>query len=126
MRLGTNQDAPTSEIIPSVGQGVIALQCRKEDIKIQDILKNINHTNTKTCVEAERNILKVLEGDCETAIGAYAQIKDGKISLEAELFSLDGKKRFYLKSSNEVNSASLLGKEMGKILKEKSENSYKK
>ena len=94
--------------------------------QIQDILKDINHTNTKTCVEAERNILKVLEGDCETAIGAYAQIKDGKISLEAELFSLDGKRRFYLKSSNEVNSASLLGKEMGKILKEKSENSYKK
>ena len=121
-----SQKFSTSEIIPSVGQGVIALQCRKEDIKIQDILKNINHTNTKTCVEAERNILKVLEGDCETAIGAYAQIKDGKISVEAELFSLDGKKRFYLKSSNEVNSASLLGKEMGKILKEKSENSYKK
>ncbi|MFL2879207.1 MAG: hydroxymethylbilane synthase [Candidatus Pelagibacter sp.] len=121
-----SQKFSTSEIIPSVGQGVIALQCRKEDIKIQDILKNINHTNTKTCVEAERNILKVLEGDCETAIGAYAQIKDGKISLEAELFSLDGKRRFYLKSSNEVNSASLLGKEMGKILKEKSENSYKK
>ena len=121
-----SQKFSTSEIIPSVGQGVIALQCRKEDIKIQDILKNINHVNTKTCVEAERNILKVLEGDCETAIGAYAQIKDGKILVEAELFSLDGKKRFYLKSSNEVNSAGLLGKEMGKILKEKSENSYKK
>ena len=89
-----SQKFSTSEIIPSVGQGVIALQCRKEDIKIQDILKNINHTNTKSCVEAERNILKVLEGDCETAIGAYAQIKDGKISVEAELFSLDGKKRF--------------------------------
>ena len=121
-----SQKFSTSEIIPSVGQGVIALQCRKEDIKIQDILKNINHTNTKSCVEAERNILKVLEGDCETAIGAHAQITDGKISVEAELFSLDGKKRFYLKSSKEVNSAGLLGKEVGKILKEKSENSYKK
>ena len=67
-----------------------------------------------------------MEGDCETAIGAHAQITDGKISVEAELFSLDGKKRFYLKSSKEVNSAGLLGKEVGKILKEKSENSYKK
>ena len=121
-----SQKFSTSEIIPSVGQGVIALQCRKEDIETQDILKNINHINTKSCVEAERNILKVLEGDCETAIGAHAQITDGKISVEAELFSLDGKKRFYLKSSKEVNSASLLGKEVGKILKEKSENSYKK
>ena len=121
-----SQKFSTSEIIPSVGQGVIALQCRKEDIETQDILKNINHINTKSCVEAERNILKVLEGDCETAIGAHAQIIDGKISVEAELFSLDGKKRFYLKSSKEVNSAGLLGKEVGKILKEKSENSYKK
>ena len=121
-----SQKFSTSEIIPSVGQGVIALQCRKEDIKTQDILKNINHINTKSCVEAERNILKVLEGDCETAIGAHAQITDGKILVEAELFSLDGKKRFYLKSSKEVNSAGLLGKEVGKILKEKSENSYKK
>ena len=121
-----SQKFSTSEIIPSVGQGVIALQCRKEDIETQDILKNINHINTKSCVEAERNILKVLEGDCETAIGAHAQITDGKISVEAELFSLDGKKRFYLKSSKEVNSAGLLGKEVGKILKEKSENSYKK
>ena len=121
-----SQKFSTSEIIPSVGQGVIALQCRKEDIETQDILKNINHINTKSCVEAERNILKVLEGDCETAIGAHAQITEGKISVEAELFSLDGKKRFYLKSSKEVNSAGLLGKEVGKILKEKSENSYKK
>ena len=121
-----SQKFSTSEIIPSVGQGVIALQCRKEDIETQDILKNINHINTKSCVEAERNILKVLEGDCETAIGAHAQITDGKISVEAELFSLDGKKRFYLKSSKEVNFAGLLGKEVGKILKEKSENSYKK
>tara|TARA_Y100000992_G_scaffold215802_1_gene148941 strand:- start:15 stop:938 length:924 start_codon:yes stop_codon:yes gene_type:complete len=121
-----SQKFSTSEIIPSVGQGVIALQCRKEDIETQDILKNINHINTKSCVEAERNILKVLEGDCETAIGAHAQITDGKISVEAELFSLDGKQRFYLKSSKEVNFAGLLGKEVGKILKEKSENSYKK
>ena len=89
-------------------------------------MKKINHNETYQRANAERNVLKVLEGDCETAIGAYAQIRDGKISVEAELFSLDGKKRFYLKSSNQVNSASLLGKEVGKILKEKSENSYKK
>ena len=87
-----------SEIIPSAGQGVIALQCRKNDNTIIKLLNKINHKKTHYCVLAERNVLKILEGDCETAIGVYAEIIDKKITLEAELFSLDGKQRFYIKS----------------------------
>ena len=116
----------TSEIIPSAGQGVIALQCRKDDKEIINLLKKINHQPTHHCVQAERNVLKALEGDCETAVGAYAQISKDKINIEAELFSLDGKKRFYLKSSKDLNLASQLGKEVGEILKKQSKNSYKK
>tara|TARA_B100001057_G_scaffold179973_1_gene180669 strand:+ start:3434 stop:4357 length:924 start_codon:yes stop_codon:yes gene_type:complete len=116
----------TSELIPSAGQGVIALQCRKKDYEIKDILENINHIETKNCVEVERSVLKVLEGDCETAIGVYAQIINNHISVEAELFSLDGKERFYFKSSKEIKFASQLGKEIGIILKKKSNNSYRK
>ena len=44
---------------------------------------------------SERNVLKVLEGDCETAVGAFSKIEGSKITLEAELFSLDGLDRFY-------------------------------
>ncbi len=116
----------TSDIIPSVGQGVIALQCRKNDLEIQNILKNINHVQTELCVITERNILKILEGDCDTAIGAYAKLENGKISVEAELFSLDGTKRYFVKSSKEPQHAEKLGKEVGRILKERSNNSYKK
>ena len=115
-----------SEIIPSAGQGVIALQCRKQDERIIKILNKINHKETNYLVEAERNVLKVLEGDCETAIGIFAKIVDDKIILEAELFSLDGKQRFYVKSSKDLSLASELGKEVGEILKKKSKNSYKK
>ena len=46
----------------------------------------------------ERNILKVLEGDCETAIGAHSIIEGDKITVEAELFSLDGSQIFYEKN----------------------------
>ena len=116
----------TSELIPSAGQGVIALQCRKKDHEIRDILENINHIETKNCIEVERGILKVLEGDCETAIGVYAQIIDNHVLVEAELFSLDGKERFYFKSSKEIKFASQLGEEIGIILKKKSNNSYRK
>ena len=116
----------TSEIIPSVGQGVVALQCRNNDKDLIKLLKKVNHTNTRNCIKAERNVLKVLEGDCETAVGAFASIDGNLINLEAELFSLDGNERFHLKLSREADKANELGIEVGKTLKKVSNNSYKK
>ena len=116
----------TSEIIPSAGQGVVALQCRENDEDLIELLDKVNHQPTHYCVLAERNVLKILEGDCETAVGTIAKIDKGNINLEAELFSLDGKERFYHKASKELKLASELGKEVGLILKKESNNSYKK
>jgi len=128
--LGLNQNISqtfsTSEIIPCAGQGVIALQCRDNDEGLIELLKKIDHQSTHSSIKAERNVLKVLEGDCETAIGAFANIEGDKIILEVELFSLDGSKRFYLKSSESIDKAEELGIEMGKTLKKMSNNSYKK
>jgi len=121
-----SQTFSTTEIIPCAGQGAIALQCRNDDKELIELLKNINHQSTHNSIKAERNVLKVLEGDCETAIGVFASIDGNKIDLEAELFSLDGSKRFYLKSSENINKADELGIEMGKTLKRISNNSYKK
>ena len=116
----------TKEIIPSVGQGVVALQCRKNDLEIIELLNTINHHKTHICVMAERQLLKILEGDCETAVGAIASIKDKNITLEAELFSIDGKQRFYHIASKNINYAIELGSEVGEILKKESKNSYKR
>ena len=68
----------------------------------------------------------MLEGDCETAIGVHTIIEGEKIILEAELFSLDGSDRFYEKKSSKIEDAITLGKEVGQILKIKSNNSYKR
>ena len=114
------------EIIPSAGQGIIALQCREDDQEILSILKQINHTKTYQRAHAERNILKVLEGDCETAVGAYSKIDGDNITVEAELFSLDGSQRFYEKQTSNVKKFKEIGLEIGKILKTKSNNSYKR
>ena len=121
-----SQTFSTSEIIPSAGQGVIALQCRKNDQELIKVLNEVNHTTTHTCIKAERNVLKILEGDCETAIGAFAEVKNNKIILEAELFSLDGKQRFHVKLSKNLKLAGELGMEVGEILKKQSNNSHKK
>ena len=128
--LGLNQNISqtfsTSEIIPCAGQGVIALQCRDNDEDLIELLKQVDHQSTHSAIKAERNILKVLEGDCETAVGVFASIEGDKINLEVELFSLDGSKRFHLKSSENIDKAEELGIEMGKTLKKISNNSYKK
>jgi len=106
----------TEEIIPSAGQGIIALQCRENDKEIISLLKKINHNETYKRAHAERNILKVLEGDCETAVGAHSIIDGDNIIVEAELFSLDGSKRFYEKKIVKIEKFREIGKEIVKLL----------
>ena len=115
-----------SEIIPSAGQGTIALQCRKNDIRMVQLLKAINHIPTNICVNVERDVLKVLDGDCETPVGVNTKIQNNKLNIVIELFSLDGKKRFFLKSSKDIKLAPLVGKELGEKIKKRSKNLYKK
>jgi len=114
------------EIIPSAGQGVIALQCRENDDETISILNKINHEETYKRAHLERNILKVLDGDCETAIGAHSVVDGDNITVEAELFSLDGKQRFYEIIVGYLNEFNVIGKEIGILLKTKSKNSYKR
>jgi len=116
----------TQEVIPSAGQGIISLQCRNNDDEVISVLNKINDQETSQRAHAERNVLKVLDGDCETAVGAHAIIEGDEITLEAELFSLEGSKRFYEKKSSKIENAKSLGKEVGQILKTKSNNSYKR
>ena len=120
------EEFSTDDIIPSVGQGAIAIQCRSSDNDMIKFLKKINHMETHICVTAEREVLKILEGDCETAVGAISKIEGNNIYISAELFSIDGKERYYFKSSKNINLSKDLGKEVGKILKEQSKGSYKK
>jgi len=115
----------TEEILPSVGQGIIALQHRINDLKIEEFLNQINDKNSYLCAITERELLKRLGGDCNTAVGALAKLENNKINLKAELFSLDGKKRFYYKSEKEIDSGIELGKEVGDILVKDSKGSYK-
>ncbi len=96
------------------------------DTRTISILNKINHEETHKRAHLERNILKVLDGDCETAIGAHSVVDGDKIIVEAELFSLDGKQRFYEKKVGNLNEFKEIGKEIGILLKTKSNNSYKR
>ena len=120
------EEFSTDELIPCAGQGIIAIQCRDNDIEIKEMLENINHPDTRIVANVEREVLKSLEGDCDTAIGAYAQFEENNINLITELFSVDGKKRYFIKETKNKSLAKELGREVGNALKLKSQGSYKR
>ena len=97
-------------IIPAAGQGVITVQCRKEDSEIKEMLKVVNDKETQILVEAERSLLEVLNGACDTPVGANAIINDeGELFLQAELLSLDGVKYFRAHKTGIVEKAKSIG-----------------
>ena len=116
----------TDEIIPSAGQGIICAQCKENNSSIIELLNKINDPSTYKCAVAERDVLKILEGDCETAVGAHAVLKNDKIELEAELFSLDGTHRYYEKETKDIKEFDKIGIQIGNVLKAKSKGNYKK
>ena len=107
------------QMLPAIGQGVIALQCRKNDQKTLNILKEINDQETYHCIQAERALLEAIGGDCDTAIGGLAKLSNEKIFLKSELFSDDGKKKFQFESSGHFTEAKEIGYRVGKELLKK-------
>jgi len=113
------------EILPSVGQGIIAIQSRINDQEINNIIQKANHEETYLSATAEREMLKVLGGDCETAVAGLATIENEKIFLSCELFSIDGKKKFIFNIVGKKNEAEKIGHEAGLNLLSQAGNSYK-
>ena len=116
----------TKELIPCAGQGIIAIQCRKNDQEIINILEKINDEQSRIIANAERKILKILEGDCDTAIGVYAKIDQDFVNIKAELFSVDGKQRFFIDESEDKKMIQDLSAKIGEKLKSESKGSYKR
>ncbi len=112
------------QMLPALGQGVIALQCRNDDKKTLNILKTINDKETYYCVEAERALLETIGGDCDTAIGGLAKLSNDKIFLKSELFSNDGKKKFEFQSSGHFREAKEVGYKVGKELLKKAGSDF--
>jgi len=116
----------TEQMLPAIGQGAIALQCKEDNAKILDVLKTINDKETYYCIQAERALLEAIGGDCDTAIGGLAELSNEKIKLKSELFSNDGKKRFEYQSSGNFKEAKEIGYKVGKELLKKAGSDFTK
>jgi len=115
----------TDQMLPAVGQGAIALQCRKDDHKTLNIVKMINDKESYCCIQAERALLEAIGGDCDTAVGGLAKLLNKKIILKSELFSNDGNKKFVVENSGNLNEAKDIGYKVGEELLKKAGSDFK-
>ncbi|NGO11494.1 hydroxymethylbilane synthase [Streptomyces sp. HC44] len=83
---------PVGKMMPPIGAGVLALQCREDDTETIDTVSGLGHPDTHRETLAERMLLHVLQGHCNSPIAGYAQTEDGgELSLRAAVFTPDGK-----------------------------------
>lgn len=75
------------DFVPAGGQGIIALQVRRDDERAQRFVDVVNDEPTLMCLRAEREFLRLLEGDCDSPVGVHASIADGEMALRAQVFS---------------------------------------
>lgn len=104
------------EILPAVGQGALGIEIRKDNKTVEQLLKKINDRKTFIAIQAERALLKALEGGCQVPIGAYAQVKRNGLYLDAVVGSLDGSVTFRKKMRGSIMDPKKLGQKLAKDL----------
>lgn len=77
---------PTDDFLPAGGQGVIAIQVKKSDDVTLRLVDAINHSATLLCLRAEREFLRLLQGDCNSPVGVFATVEADAMTLRAQVF----------------------------------------
>lgn len=92
-RLGIDRAGEPLDMIPAVGAGVLAVDCRSTDSDIVELVRLLDDGDTRRCVRAERTMLHGLQGHCNSPIAGLARLeRDGQLSLRGMVFTRDGSK----------------------------------
>jgi hydroxymethylbilane synthase len=98
-----------STCVPAPGQGIIAIETRREDGDTLAALTAVNDTAASAALSAERALVRALGGGCQVPIGAFAETLDGRLHLRAIVASLDGSQMLRREASQPVELADALG-----------------
>ncbi|MCG6971274.1 MAG: hydroxymethylbilane synthase [Gammaproteobacteria bacterium] len=80
----------TNISLPAIGQGAVGIECRTDDERIMSLIEPLNHSETSTCVQAERAMNHRLEGGCQVPIAGYAQLQNWNLSMRGLVGRPDG------------------------------------
>jgi hydroxymethylbilane synthase len=98
-------------MIPSVGQGALAVEVRADDGDVNAIVSVIDHADTRACVTAERAFLERLGAGCKLPVGAYARVQGNEVRVMATVGAIAGSAR--LETQGPARAAGALGRDLG-------------
>src|SRR6267154_82545 len=110
------------EMLPSVGQGIVAVECRERDWETRAIIGLIDNQDSRTCALAEREVLWILNGHCNSPIAGHASIRGKTLELRAALISEDGKEIIEASHLGEITCPRELGRSVALDLINKGAN----
>jgi hydroxymethylbilane synthase len=99
---------------PAAGQGALGIEIREGDAKTRELLAFLNDPNARAATTCERALLNRLGGGCQVPIGAFAELRNGKLHLESIVADPDGSK--LLRDSREGDDPEKLGNDAGTAL----------
>lgn len=105
------------EMLPAVGQGVIAIVARAHDERVRSAVAHISDLSAERALDAERAFLAVLDGSCRTPIAGHATLQDGTISLRGLVLTPDGRESVETSLSGPVDDAERIGRDAGRELR---------
>jgi hydroxymethylbilane synthase len=107
---------PSEQMLPSPGQGALAIETRSQDQQITAELGKLDHKFTRLACTAERAFLRSLGGGCQLPIAAYASVRDKIIKLDGLVADTQGKKIIRDRVSGSIDSAEQLGIDLAEKL----------
>ena len=117
IRLGWNnritEIIPPEILLPSMGQGAVGIETRKNDVDNQILLADMDDEQTHYALDAERALVSQLEGGCNVPIGSFATLNGDQITLRGLVASLDGKTMYKKELTDLKTNAVALGRRMG-------------
>jgi hydroxymethylbilane synthase len=103
-------------MLPAVGQGAVAVEVRDNDEEVLEVVRALEHRETRYSITAERSFLRTLEGGCQVPIGAYAGFDSGQLTLQGFVGSLDGSTTFREQIVGGADEAEALGRRLAERL----------
>ena len=102
-----------AEMLPAAGQGIVAVECAVEDWQTRSLLARIDDLNARRCADAEREVLWVLNGHCNSPIAGFAVIDGAQMSLTASVLDEDGQRFIEVSHSGPADRPRELGRAAG-------------
>lgn len=100
---------PLEDFTPAPGQGALAVAAKKDNEKVNEVLRLVNHWPSMAAVLAEKAFVRKIGGGCKVPLGAIAQVKNGELSLYTSVLSPDGKTKIQTSKVGDLASPEELG-----------------